>query len=303
MQADPLVDQAAASPVATTKPPPLERAAGRARIDFNLRQGVSVLGHLYQSGSAKLRLPRRHRGDILQAIVINTSGGLTDGDSFALEANWLPGTTAALASQAAERIYKSRGAEAHITTRLKVGDGATAFWLPQETIMFDGGRLRRLCRVELGAGVRFLAVESLVYGRTAMGETVARGAVRERFEIVAGGRLVWADAFAIEDGGGAIGAQLDRPAIAAGARATATVLALGPDPARLLAAARSQGEIADVHLAASCREDIVIARLLGPDGATLRCALTALLKALKTVLLDDRPEISDPSALPRVWAL
>jgi len=286
------------------KPPVLERSTGLAKLGFGTRDGVTVLGDLYQSGSAKIRFPRHHRGQIFEAIIINTAGGMTDGDTFSLKAQWQAGATAMLATQAAERIYKSRGANAAITTRIDVADGATALWLPQETILFDGGRLRRHCQVDLAASARFLAVESVVYGRAAMGETVRLGAVHDKFDIAIDGRKVWADAFSIHgDADCGISALLDRPAIGAGARATATVIAKGPAPETLLALVRSQCTDYDVSLAATTRETLVIARLLAKDGTMLRVALVALLRGLKTELIGKGSGFSDPAALPRVWAL
>ena len=44
---------------------------------------------------------------------------------------------------AAERIYRSRREAASLSSRLVVEDGAQACWLPQETIVFEGGRLSR----------------------------------------------------------------------------------------------------------------------------------------------------------------
>ncbi len=81
MPVDPIADH--------TLAPPLERAAGQARIAFKRRNGVTALADLYQSGSAKIKLPRHHSGEVLEAVIINTSGGMTDGDTFTLDANWL----------------------------------------------------------------------------------------------------------------------------------------------------------------------------------------------------------------------
>lgn len=281
-------------------PPRLERADGRARIGFALRDGQTVLADLFQAGSAKIRLPRRHSGEIRDAVTINTSGGLTDGDRLCIDAEWGPGCIAAIASQAAERIYRSRAADAVIETSLQIGAGATAFWLPQETIVFDGGRVRRRCRVHLQGNARLLAVESLVFGRAAMDETVETGAVRERFDVFRDDELIWADAFALTD---TIGDSLDRPAIGRGARAFASVIGAGPDPETLRDAVRAVDLPAGAQMGATLRAGLVIIRVIADDGARLRAVLMSLLATLKGALLADRPEFARPSALPRVWAL
>ena len=282
----------------------LERATGDARISFANNGTTTRLGELYQSGSAKIRLPRRHPGEVLEAIVINTSGGLTDGDRFTLTADWTPNAVAILTTQAAERIYKSRHGNAELTTTLRIASGATAFWLPQETILFDGGRLSRLCRVHLEDNAAFLGVESVVFGRTAMGETVLTGALAEKFEIYRNNKRVWIDSFALASRPDAtIADQRNRPACLGGAAASATIICTGPDPKRLLETSRNLAENTAVQMAATCREHLVIARIAAKDGSALRGPMMALLRALKADLLQDQTHISSPAALPRVWDL
>src|SRR5262245_62072901 len=84
----------------------LERARGIARISVCGTDGQSRLDRLYQSGSAKVRLPRVATGAPLEAILINTAGGVTGGDEIAYEVAVGIGGAAVIATQAAERIYR-----------------------------------------------------------------------------------------------------------------------------------------------------------------------------------------------------
>ena len=52
------------------------------------------------------------------------------------------GTKAVLTTQACEKIYRSNGPDADVETRLHVEEGAALAWFPQETILFDGSRLK-----------------------------------------------------------------------------------------------------------------------------------------------------------------
>ena len=56
-------------------PPKLQRARGR--IDLHLCG--SKIERLYQSGSAKLMLPKTY-GEMTEAVMLNTAGGITGGD-------------------------------------------------------------------------------------------------------------------------------------------------------------------------------------------------------------------------------
>lgn len=266
---------------------PLARAAGAARIAFKRRAGETVLDTLYQQGCAKLRLPRLETGAWPCAVTLNTAGGLTGGDRLSLEARWGEATRATLAAQAAERIYRSPdGRAARVETRLVLDAGACGEWLPQETILFQGGRLDRDLAVEMAGDASFLGLEMLVFGRVAMGEVVTQGAFRDGWRIRRDGRLVYADALVLGD---ALVRDRLAPAGLREAGALATIIAVRPDGERLLEPIRAL--LADQPLAgASAWDGLLAVRLLTPDGAALRRLVVACLSVLRT-----------PRALPRVW--
>ncbi|MGV3491650.1 MAG: urease accessory protein UreD, partial [Devosia sp.] len=56
-----------------------QRARGIGRIDTQVLDGRTRLTTLFQEGCAKIRLPHTHDPS-LQAVLINTAGGLTGGD-------------------------------------------------------------------------------------------------------------------------------------------------------------------------------------------------------------------------------
>ncbi len=59
--------------------------------------------------------------------------------------------------------------------------------------MFNGARLRRSFSAELAPGSRMLAVESIVFGREAMGEEFCMGLLHDSWRIRRAGHLIWAD--------------------------------------------------------------------------------------------------------------
>ena len=104
-------------------------------------------------------------------------------------------------------------------------------WLPQPTILFDGARLDRRTEVDLAGDARFLAVETLIFGRAAMGEDVHRGLCRDAWRVRRDGALVFADSLRLD---GAIAATLDRPARARWRPRRGHVLYVAPDAAARL---------------------------------------------------------------------
>src|SRR4029077_13026294 len=98
----------------------------------------------------------------------------------------------------AEKIYRSLGPATAVTVRLALARGARLRWLPQETILFDRARLARSIEVDMEEGASLLIAEAIVFGRSAMGETVEDGAIADRWRIRRGGRLVFAESLRLD---------------------------------------------------------------------------------------------------------
>lgn len=280
-----------AVPILKAGSPGPPRSVGAVRIAFLGVGTRTALADLHQQGCMKARLPRSYDGDPPTAILINTAGGLTGGDDVETAMEWGEGSDACFSTQAAERIYRSSGGEAAIRNRLTVGAGAAAEWLPQETILFDGGRFRRETEVDLYPAARFLAVESVVLGRKAMGETIRQGLIADRWRVRLDGRLVWLDALRLEDD---LAGAIARPAVLAGAGAYATVIAVGDGADAAVAAIR---EICGREGGATRRGPLAIGRVTAVDGDALRGRLAALIPALRRIVT------GQPARLPRAFQI
>lgn len=280
----------------TSSPDELPRAVGRVDVAFKRRGEQTVLRNLYQQGSAKARFPKTFDGGPPEAVLINLAGGLTGGDCFQQTVHLDEGTHAVVSTQAAEKIYRaSEGAKpACISNKLTVKATALGEWLPQETIFFDGGRLQRSFHADLTEDARLIACEATVFGRTAMGETVRTGYLRDDWRITIGDRIAFADGFCLD---GPIQDQLNRPAIARGGRALASVLYVGADAEAMLAPARSELEPhreAGGYAAVSLIGKILLARFIAPDGPLLR---SMLIRYIETI----RVAAGLNGGLPKLW--
>lgn len=276
----------------------LQRSVGEANVSFKQRDGNTVLDHVYQSGCCKVRFPRVEPDGTTEAVLLNTAGGLTDGDEVATRASWGVGARAIVTTQAAERIYRSRGANARITNRLDAREAATALWLPQETILFDGGRFSRRLVADVAAGASLIACEATVFGRHAMGEHVRTGVIEDSWRVRFDGRLVFADGFRLE---GDMASSLDRPSIADGARAMATVIKVGGADEGKVSALRDIIDGLDCKASCTGVGPVMVVRILAGTGADMRCGLIEVLE----FFLAERDGVTgrhSPSrALPRVW--
>lgn len=264
----------------------MQRARGIGRITTKRRDGATHLQTLYQEGCAKIRLPHTHDRS-LDAVLINTAGGLTGGDHMRWEAEITAGSRATITTQACERIYRSTGATAEVETRIAVGPDAHLDWLPQETILFAASRFRRRIDIDLALGAGLTAVEAVLLGRDAMGEDARDAMFRDTWRIRRAGRLVHAEATQID------GSDLarDNPALLAGMRAFATILHLGPNLAERLEQVRALLP-AGTHAAASVTGERLVIRAMANSGLALRRTIVPILGAL-----------SRAGSLPRLWHL
>jgi urease accessory protein len=264
--------------------PRLQRARGEGRITTQLLDGRTRLKTFYQEGAAKIRLPHTHDAS-LQAVLINTAGGLCGGDDINWTAEAAAGAMLVLTTQACERVYRSTGEDARVNTRLMAGPGARLDWLPQETILYEGARLNRSLEVELADDATFCAVEAIILGREAMGED-ARGAIlRDTWRIRRGGRLIHAEATRLSAD------PLEREGLSLldGAGAFATVLYVGEDAERKLGPVRS---MLSGRSGASIGGDRLVVRAMADSGLALRRIIAPVVAAL-----------SSAGALPRLWTL
>ncbi|HEX7948466.1 MAG TPA: urease accessory protein UreD, partial [Phenylobacterium sp.] len=218
-------------PASLPELPVLQRARGSGRIAVRAEDGVTRLARLYQDGCGKIRLPRDARAEGLEAVLINSSGGLTGGDRMAWDVEVGDGARLTVSTQACEKVYRARDGVAEQRAALSVGDCARLDWLPQETILFDGGALSRRLEADLAEGATLLAVEAVVLGRTAMDETVRAGALHDRWRIRREGRLLFADDLRLDGPIAEIGAKAP---ILAGARAFASLLLVADQAERFL---------------------------------------------------------------------
>ena len=209
-----------------TAHPVRQRARGEVSLSAKPSGRGTTLGALRQAGSLKALFPRGDDAG-LQAVLINTAGGITGGDRFTFSAQADAATHLTLTTQAAERAYRAEPGEVgQVRNRLVIGDGARVNWLPQETILFDGCALDRALTVEMAADATLLLAEPLIFGRAAMGETLTSAQFRDRIEVRRGGEMLFLDAM---DLSGNVAGHLARPHVANGAGALVSLVYVAPD--------------------------------------------------------------------------
>jgi urease accessory protein len=253
-----------------------QRARAEARASFARVGARTEPERLFETGGLRWRFPRS--SSPCEAAIVNTGGGVAGGDSYSVGLTLGEGAEVEATTPSAERIYRSDGPAASIATRLVLKPRARLFWLPQETLMFEGARLERRLEVDTSGEAAFVVAETLVFGRLAMGESQIDATLRDSWRVRRDGRLVFADETRLEHAG----ATLERKAVGRGARALSTIVASAPDIEARLPDLRAALDAAgsDIESGASAFDGLIVVRLLGPSSDRLRMGLIASIVAL-----------------------
>jgi urease accessory protein len=273
------------------------RVSGAAEIGFAARDGVTRLARLFQRDPLRVLFPVSEPDDAALAVLVTTSGGLVAGDRIALTVSAEPGSVAHVTASAAEKIYRSTGATTEISQVFSVDGDAWLEYLPPETILFDGARLRRHTVVATSPRGGFLGGGILVFGRRARGERLTHGLLHDQLAFRRDGRLVWGDALHLDTD---IASIIIDPACFDGAAACATLVLAPPagDPGKFIDGARAaQQRSASVGLRAGVTAvgGLVVARWLAADPMLLRRAFADLACHLRAAAF------GLPARLPRLW--
>lgn len=261
------------------------RARGAIALGAGAAAGITRRTTVREQGSLRVRFPGP-LAPALQAVIVNTAGGTAGGDRYDISCHAGAGADLTVSTAAAEKVYRSTGADAEVSIKLDVAAGGSLAWLPQETIFFDEARLSRRIDVTLAEDASVLIAEAVIFGRAAMGEAVRRGSFVDRWRVQRAGKLVFAETVRLD---GKIAERLAEPAVAGGNIALATVL-IAPGNEAQVEAIRAKGEQFRGEVGASAWNGFALARLCAPDGAALRHDLVAVLAALGR------------DTLPRLWS-
>jgi urease accessory protein len=270
----------------------LQRAEGSGRIVVGgLEKGTRIMD-VFQRSPIHILFPRIGGGALEEAVVVNTAGGVAGGDRLEFGVTALPDASIAVTSQAAEKIYRALNEPARMATKLKACEGAKLAWLPQETIVFNWGRLSRKTEIELCSGAELLALEWLVMGRAAHGEEMIGGHINDGWRVKKDGRLIWADGFRVTD---EMFAHLRRKALLSNYKAVATLIYFGPHPDRRLEFLRDLALSLECTCAATSLGGLIVARFAAEVSSDLRLGLRSFLQQFS------REFGPGPFRVPKMW--
>jgi urease accessory protein len=248
---------------------------------------------IFQRAPVRIMFPRTTGAAVDEAVLINTAGGIAGGDRLQFDVTARSNASMAVTSQAAEKIYRALDEPARIATSLKACDAAKLAWLPQETIVFNRGRLSRETEIDVSSGAELLALEWLVLGRAAFGEELAAGHISDSWRVKKDGRLIWADSFRATD---ETFPHLHRKALLSNCKAVATLIYFGPHLDARLEFLRDLVASLECHCAATSMGGLIIVRFAAKASLDLRRDLRSFLQQLSRELG------GGPFRVPKMWS-
>lgn len=257
-------------------------------------------------GESTRLVRREHRGplrvqkalypegpELCHAIVLHPPAGIVGGDRLQIGIELGAGTQALLTTPGAGKWYRSAGPIAEQIVSLRVGAGATAEWLPQESIVFSGAEARMRTAVDLDDGARFVGVETLCFGRRASGESFERGSLHLGTDIRMDGKPLWRERGVIEGGS----PLLHSPIGLAGYSVCSTLLVAGGEiEADTLRACRAvSANEAGARCGVSALPQLFVGRYLGHSAQAAREWFVALWQHFRPTI------IGCEAVVPRIW--
>jgi urease accessory protein len=268
-------------------------------LGFAAERGSTWLARRAHRGPLVVQRPFLPEGPgVCHVYVLHPPGGLVGGDELTIDVEVAADAHALVTTPAAGKVYRTNGETARQVQRLRVADGGTLEWLPQEAIVYDGARAALQTRVDLGRGARFIGIDAVCFGLPARGALFTRGSCRQAFELFREGRPLLIERGRYDADGpvgaarwGLGGAHVLAFLIAAPAPAAEAV-----DAVRALAASAS-AEGGDLAAATVVGDgDALVARYLGRSAERARSFLHDAWRLLRPALL------GRPAVPPRVWA-
>lgn len=270
----------------------MQRADGSGRVVLSGSERGARIVDVFQRSPVRIMFPRTGGNAIKEVVFLNTSGGIAGGDRLESAVTALTNASITVSSQAAEKVYRALNEPARVATKLKACESARLAWLPQETIVFNFGRLSRQTEIELSSGAELLALEWLVLGRAAHGEKMLGGYILDSWRVKKDGRLIWADSFRATND---VFPHLHRKALLSGCSAIGTLIYFGPDPETRLEFLRDIAASLKCHCAATSVGGLIIVRFAAAMSHELRLALRSFLRQFSQELGPG------PFRVPKMW--
>lgn len=257
--------------------------------------GITRMHQAHHYGPLRVQRPfyPEGRNGCCHVYLLHPPGGLVSGDALHVDVTVAANAHALLTTPSANKLYRADSNKVPWSqhTHIKIADGATLEWLPQETLAFDGSRGEQRFLIELEGHAKCLGWEILGLGRPASALPFVSGHLEQRFQITRDGQPLWLERQRIDPHHPRFTGKWGQ----GGATVQATLWAVGlSNPEEAISALREHLPAAH-HWAATYRRGVLLLRYLEQECNEV----WALLQQAREVL---RPRLTGhPAVVPRIW--
>ena len=286
-------------------PAPVRSWLGRLQLAYGQRRECSVLVRSQHLGPLRVQRPFYPEANgCCHTYILHPPGGMAVGDRIDICAELEPDTSVLFTTPSAGKMYGTLKVDRDQQmpqcqqVKIHVADGASAEWLPQETIIFDGAQARLESEFYLHANAKLIAWDIVRLGRVASGEQFNSGSCYQKLRLFVDRRLHYHELNPMLAGSAKMSAQwgLQNKNTFATMIATVTLDRDQQDELvnKLEAFTNSDAENSCLW-GVTQKDDLLIVRYMGNKILNCRAGLAMLWSAIRPVVLNKA------AVMPRIW--
>jgi urease accessory protein len=148
-------------------------------LRFARREGRTVLVERRHKGPLTVQKALYPEGpEVCHAVIIHPPGGIAGGDNLTIRIELEPDSRAVITTPAATKWYKAAGRLSRQEITIRLREGSTLDWLPQENLFFNAACAQSIFRLEIDPGASAIGWDMVLLGRQASGEQWDTGSLR-----------------------------------------------------------------------------------------------------------------------------
>ncbi|WP_329522219.1 urease accessory protein UreD [Spirillospora sp. NBC_01491] len=274
---------------------------GLLELAFSRRATRTELTGHYQKTPLQIMQPLYYdpeRPDMPFLLIMQSGGGVLQGDRYRIDVECGPDTAVHLTTQAAGKIYRMEADYASQLVNLTAGPGAYLEYLPDPTIPFKDSRFYQRTVLTADPSATVVLGETVILGRLARGERNDYAAFCTDLEVRApDGRTLFADPLRLLPGGDAVSGRdgvggrdgVTGPAVLGGHGVMASLFVVTRKAPADVVAAALHTALADTGLPAGAsvlpEDSGAWARVLGAESPEVAAAMRAAWDAVRRLLI------------------
>ncbi len=261
------------------------------QLKFSGREDKTIISHRQHVGPLVIQKPFYPEDKVCHVYLLHPPGGVVGGDQLTLDVEVNRAGHALITTPAAGKFYRSAGSLAQLKQTLVVKGNSTLEWLPQETILFSGCKVKMQTIVQLEAGASFVGWEILCLGRPASNDLFEAGTARQCFEIWRNNKPLLLDRSQLAGNDDVLTAQWGMQSYTV----SGTMIAVNVSKQMLTIIREDMPEMKQGLISVTLINDVLVCRALSHQAEYIRFAFIEVWKKLRRELL------GRGACEPRIW--